>query len=385
MATFWKLLNGFLLPLGWVHDEAGATEANPPRFGLDDVSVVVQQLAHAGIQIRLTLPVGPPQFWLFDFGEQNGISPNIGMVAVENSCPFEGFIFGENNVGLDTRADATAISCRRCRGLQRRATGGRSARAARQASHALNVGLTLCFELARLLLRLQNLLAPGLEFELLFFLREFLFLFALLVQRQLVLLAFVLFPPLDVLSQLHWVGIAIVIYAIGRQAPEAGRPRRMAGWWRFRISPERAVVSLRVLSGLAIMAPALGEKLWNPRIAEAFLRQHPVFNFPHAFLGMSWMSDDLFTLAAGIFEFVIGALLISGFLTRVVIIAMWVPFNLTIPFLPPQELLWHLPFFGIMYFLLVHGADMAPDTDRVGVVATPPTYTHIGRAREDEH
>ena len=198
----------------------------------------------------------------------------------------------------------------------------------------------------------------------------------------LVLLSFVLFPPLDVLSQLHWVGIAIVIYAIGRQAPEAGRPRRTAGWWPFRISPERAVVSLRVLSGLAIMAPALGEKLWNPRIAEAFLHQHPVFNFPHAFLGMSWMSDDLFILAAGIFEFVIGALLISGFLTRVVIIAMWLPFNLTIPFLPPQELLWHLPFFGIMYFLLVHGADLAPDTDRVGVAATPPTY--IGRAREDE-
>jgi hypothetical protein len=47
------------------------------------------------------------------------------------------------------------------------------------------------------------------------------------------------------------------------------------------------------------------------------------------------------------------------------------PFNVTIPFLPPQELLWHLPFLGIMYFLLVHGANLAPDSKRVGAVAPP--------------
>ena len=184
----------------------------------------------------------------------------------------------------------------------------------------------------------------------------------------LVLLGLFLFPPLDVLAQLHWVGIAVVIFAIGRQAPEAGRPRQTAGWWQVQVSPEMAVVWLRTLTGAAIMAPALSEKIWNPGIAEAFLRQHPGFNFPHAYLGMTWMSDERFILAAGIFEFVIGALLISGLLTRVVIIAMWVPFNVTIPFLPPEELLWHLPFFGIMYFLLVHGANLAPETKRVGRV-----------------
>jgi uncharacterized membrane protein YphA (DoxX/SURF4 family) len=186
----------------------------------------------------------------------------------------------------------------------------------------------------------------------------------------LVFLAFLLFPPLDVVAQLHWVGIAIVIFAIGRQAPEAGRPRRDAGWWEGRVSPESAVVWLRTMTGAAIMAPALSEKIWNPAIAEAFLRQHPGFNFPHEYLGMTWMSDERFILVAGIFELVIGALLISGFLTRVVIIAMWLPFNITIPFLPPEELLWHLPFFGIMYFLLVHGADLAPETKRVGRVGS---------------
>jgi len=121
----------------------------------------------------------------------------------------------------------------------------------------------------------------------------------------LVLLGLFLFPPLDVVAQLHWVGIAVVIFAIGRQAPEAGRPRRNARWWQAQVSPERAVVWLRVLTGAAIMAPALSEKIWNPNIAEAFLRQHPGFNFPHAYLGMTWMSDERFILAAGIFEFAI--------------------------------------------------------------------------------
>ncbi len=93
------------------------------------------------------------------------------------------------------------------------------------------------------------------------------------------------------------MGIAVVIFAIGRQAPEAGRPRQAANWWRVQLSPERAVIWLRVLTGIAIMAPALGEKIWNPRIAAGFLDQHPRFNFPHAYLGMTWVSDDLFVLA----------------------------------------------------------------------------------------
>jgi uncharacterized membrane protein YphA (DoxX/SURF4 family) len=187
----------------------------------------------------------------------------------------------------------------------------------------------------------------------------------------LVLAGFFLFQPLVVLAQLHWVGIAIVIFAIGRQAPEAGRPRR-AGWWGFRPSPDTAVVLLRVLTGIAIIAPALSEKLWNPAIAEAFLRDHPTFNFPHAYLGMSWMTDDLFVLFAGVVEFVVGGLLITGVLTRVVIVAMWLPFNLTVPFLPPEELLYHLPFFGIMYFLLVHGTNLTP-ADHVVEAKAPET------------
>jgi len=179
----------------------------------------------------------------------------------------------------------------------------------------------------------------------------------------LVLLGLLLFPPLDALAQFHWIGVALVVYAIGRQATEVERPQHMPGWLPVRLSPKTALVGLRVLTGVAVMAPALSEKIWNPAIAQAFLHDHPGFNFVHAYLGIGWMSDERFALAAGVFEFAVGVMLISGVLTRVVIIAMWLPFNATVPFLPPRELLYHLPFFAIMYFLLVHGANHASRTE----------------------
>jgi hypothetical protein len=100
------------------------------------------------------------------------------------------------------------------------------------------------------------------------------------------------------------------------------------------------------------------------------------------FLGQAWFTDELFVLAAGVAEGVIGILLISGLLTRVVIIGMWVPFNITVPFLPPTELLGHLPIFGIMYVLLVHSSGIAPgeSTQRQAAPGTPDL---VGRLRQE--
>ncbi len=172
-------------------------------------------------------------------------------------------------------------------------------------------------------------------------------------------LGFLLFPVYDVVDQLHWLGIALVILVIGRYAADIRDERP----WFAQRGPAwsaRAVASLRVITGIAIIAPALSEKIWNPGLGAAFLTDHPQFNFPRAFLGQTWMSDDLFVLAAGLVEGTIGVLLISGLLTRLVILGMWLPFNLGIPFLPPQELIGHLPIFGIMYLLLVQSAGIAP-------------------------
>jgi uncharacterized membrane protein YphA (DoxX/SURF4 family) len=176
----------------------------------------------------------------------------------------------------------------------------------------------------------------------------------------------------DTLDMLFWIGIGVVILVIGRFAP-AVHPAR--GWFHARDAAwsARAVAALRVITGLAIMAPGLDEKVWNPSLGAQFLAQNPDFNFMRSVFGLQWFTDDQFVLAAGVVETTIGILLVSGLLTRVVILGMWLPFNIGIPFLPPQELIGHLPIFGIMYFLLVHSAGIAPGEglDRPGPPAAP--------------
>jgi len=175
----------------------------------------------------------------------------------------------------------------------------------------------------------------------------------------LVVLSFLFVGPLDAIGNLYWLGIAATVFFIGRQSIEHGdlRPwlRGLGPRW-----PARAIAGLRVLTGIAIVAPALREKIWDPELGGAFIHQHPQFNVLHAYLGVAWFTDDRFVLAAGIAEAVIGVLLISGLMTRLVIVAMWVPFNITVPSLSPVELLGHLPIFAVMYVLLVHGAGVVP-------------------------
>ena len=65
-----------------------------------------------------------------------------------------------------------------------------------------------------------------------------------------------------------------------------------------------------------------------------------------------------------------GAALLSGYLTRVTILGLWIPFNLGIPFLPPEELIGHLPILATTYVLLVRGTAGVPaPTDEAGEAA----------------
>ena len=168
-----------------------------------------------------------------------------------------------------------------------------------------------------------------------------------------------LFSPADALEQVFWAGIGAAVVVIGRDSHRTGlaRPwfhRRNAAWAR------RAIVMLRTATGLSLIVVALTEKLWNPDLGRAFLLARPDLNVLQHLLGMGWFSDDAFVLMAGLTEAAIGAMLISGLSPRLVILAMWLPFNLGIPVLPSQELLGHLPILGIMYVLLVDGADLVP-------------------------
>lgn len=164
----------------------------------------------------------------------------------------------------------------------------------------------------------------------------------------LVIVAFLIFPPAMAAEQLLFAGIGIYFLIRGRglfRATGTLTARLDLIWMRY---SGLALPAMRIFTGLSILWLAFSEKLLNPQLALAFLQTRPEFNFVHL-LGFSAFTNELFVDAAAAVEVTVGVMLMAGVLPRIVILFMWVPFNIAIPLLPPQELLGHLPILAVMY------------------------------------
>jgi hypothetical protein len=192
-----------------------------------------------------------------------------------------------------------------------------------------------------------------------------------LITVGLFLLCFVFGAWYEALEQIIFVGIALYLLAVGR-----GVVRYQGGTEEDRTALSDALLPhaltiLRISAGISILVLALTEKLLAPGLGEAFLQQYPEFNFMRE-LGFEWWTDRRFVYAAGIVEATAGAAILSGYLIRVTILVLWIPFNLGIPFLPPEELIGHLPILATMYVLLVRGTEGIPPPSQEPGDATKP-------------
>jgi uncharacterized membrane protein YphA (DoxX/SURF4 family) len=173
------------------------------------------------------------------------------------------------------------------------------------------------------------------------------------------LTAFALVSWEEVLEQTLWVGIAIYLAAVGRGVVRYGdRREEDRSVLTDRLLPY-ALPSLRIGVGISVLVLAFTEKLINVELGKEFLEEYPHFNVLNE-IGIDWFTDARFVYLVGIVEATAGFALIAGFLPRLVILALWVPFNLGIIFLPPQELIGHLPILSAMYVLLVRGTEGVP-------------------------
>jgi uncharacterized membrane protein YphA (DoxX/SURF4 family) len=174
----------------------------------------------------------------------------------------------------------------------------------------------------------------------------------------LVLVAFAYAPIEQVLEQVLFVGIALYLVAVGRGVLPYDGQEEDRSPTTDRLLPH-ALAMLRIAAGLSIVILAFTEKLLNVKLGVEFLHEYPEFNIARE-AGIGWFTDERFVYGAGIVEATAGAALLAGFLPRVVILALWIPFNLGIAFLPPQELIGHLPILSPMYVLLVRGTEGIP-------------------------
>lgn len=111
---------------------------------------------------------------------------------------------------------------------------------------------------------------------------------------------------------------------------------------------------IRIGLGLTIVALSLHYKLLNPNFALTFLDRYD-FNFM-PYLGFPGFTNLHFVFAAGVVEFTLGLLLISGIATRLVAAALLAVLLTTLVVLGVADLIGHLPVIGIAVLLVYRGS-----------------------------
>ena len=158
----------------------------------------------------------------------------------------------------------------------------------------------------------------------------------------------------SILENVHILGIAIFLFIIGRGPLSLDRIRGVKPPTRRKDAPTWALTLLRVSLGFAIAFSALTEKLLDPGLAKALLDQKPFLNVARPF----GIDDPQFAFLAGLAELVVGAVVLSGQVTRPAMAIGAVLFTMTVPLFGWSELVGHLPFYGIMFVLF-----MAPNAN----------------------
>ena len=156
------------------------------------------------------------------------------------------------------------------------------------------------------------------------------------------------YDVLPILERVDLLGIALFLALLPPEDSPGGavsaEPRQVAV----------PLFALRLSAGSALIVLAFTEKLARPELALALLDRYPAFNVLQAF---GAPVDDLtFVRIAGAVELLFGLLLISAALPQVAVIAAGIPFNATLFFLGTEELIGHLPVYGVMLALLVYGS-----------------------------
>lgn len=193
------------------------------------------------------------------------------------------------------------------------------------------------------------------------------------------LVGLLLFGPVLMMEQAQFLGVAAFFFIAGRGPIAVDRvlgdlPGAKERWLPY------AIPALRVTTGLSIAWLALTEKLLNLPLALRFLERYPYVNFLPD-LGIP-ASDAAFVRAAGAVELAAGLLLASGAFPRLVILGLWLPFNLTLTAFGWQELVGHLPIYAVMGIVLLWGPGGEGDLEALRAGLVPTREKPVGAAAD---
>lgn len=175
---------------------------------------------------------------------------------------------------------------------------------------------------------------------------------AALLLALLGLVAMIPFSVESILEQVHILGIAMFLFLVGRGPLSLDRIRGVRPPLSGPEIPRASLTLLRVLFGFAVFYNALTEKLLNPGLAEALLAERPYLNVTRL-VGPIALPDGQFAFLAGVTELVIGAIILSPWLTRPTMAVGAVIFTASLFVFGWTELLGHLPIYGIFFLLFI--------------------------------
>ncbi len=151
------------------------------------------------------------------------------------------------------------------------------------------------------------------------------------------------------LEHLEILGIALFLLLIG------------SSHRKLKMLKHRAVLILRVCTGLALLFVGLGEKLLQPELGGAFLAENDV-NFIKLYF-FPGFQDKHFVMCAGLAEVAFGLMFIFGYSVRLLTLVLFGLMTVTNIYMMEarstasafMELAGHLPFFGIIAQILAFG------------------------------
>lgn len=166
------------------------------------------------------------------------------------------------------------------------------------------------------------------------------------------LVAMIPFTVESILEQVHILGIAVFLFLVGRGPLSLDRVRGVRPPVQGPEIPRASLTLVRVAMGFAIFYGALTEKLLNPALAESLIAERPYLNVTRL-AGPVALGDGQFVFLAGLTELVIGAVVLSPWVTRPVMALGAVIFTASLAVFGWKELLGHLPFYGIFLLLFI--------------------------------
>lgn len=153
------------------------------------------------------------------------------------------------------------------------------------------------------------------------------------------------------LENVMFLGFAVFFFFVGRGPvsidrllfPQLEPPAAFA---------RHAIPAVRIGAGLSLAVVAFTEKFANLPLATGFLRESGLNFMPH--LGVP-LSNEVFAMLASSVELAVGLWLVLGIFVREIVIVAWFPTNLTLTLFQWEELIGHLPVYGVMAVLLIWG------------------------------